>query len=219
MTPFFRLAILASACLVLSGPAAASGDPAMDGQVMRINNQWAHIRYQIADRDKQYEQLAALAQQAAQVAARYPNRAEPLLWQGIVVSEEAARANVFKQLGLATSARDILTRAYALNPKVADGGAAMSLGVLYYKVPGFPLGFGSTKKARAYFEAALRQDPAGLDNNFFYGDFLNSEGDKVGARQYLTRALKAPVDARRPVWDAGRRAEIRVLLAKIAKGS
>lgn len=182
---------------------------------MRINNSWAHIRYEVKDRSQQYSQLNRLAEQARQVVEKYPGQAEPLLWAGIVVSEEAARASTLKQLGLATQARNILAKAYALNPRVADGGAAMSLGVLYYKVPGWPIGFGSTAKARSYFEKALAQDPRGLDNNFFYGDFLASEGDKVRAKQYLQRALQAPATPDRPVWDAGRRAEVRDLLAKL----
>lgn len=207
--------LLAFSLAFLATPAFASDDPAMDAAVKRINDQWAHIRYEVPDRDSQFRQLAALEGQAADVAARYPSRAEPLLWEGIVVSEEAARAPMLKQLGLATRARDILSRAYTIDPKVADGGAAMSLGVLYYRVPGFPIGFGNTKRARTFFQQALVQDPKGLDNNFFYGDFLNSIGEPARARDFLQRALQAPVDRSRPVWDAGRRAEIRTLLAKI----
>ena len=196
-------------------PAAAFDAAQMHAEVMRINNSWAHIRYEVKDKNEQYVQLGRLADQARRVAEKYPGQAEPLLWQGIVVSEEAARASTLKQLGLATQARDILAKAYAIDPRVADGGAAMSLGVLYYKVPGWPIGFGSTPKARTYLEKALAQDPRGLDNNFFYGDFLASEGDKARARQYLQRALQAPVSTERPVWDAGRRAEVRTLLAKL----
>jgi predicted Zn-dependent protease len=199
----------------LAAPALASDNPAMDSDVMRINNAWAHIRYQVKDRNAQYNQLAALEGQALQTVQKYPGKAEPLLWEGIVVSEEAARASTFKQLGLATRARDILAKAYAINPRVADGGAAMSLGVLYYKVPGWPLGFGSTARARKYFQQALLQDPKGLDNNFFYGDFLAQEGNKTSARQYLQRALQAPTNPNRPVWDSGRRAEVRALLTKL----
>lgn len=216
---FFRMLKLAMpALLAVAGtamPARASGDPAMDAAVMRINNGWAHIRYEIHDKSVQFNQLVALEAQAAKVVAQYPGKAEPLLWEGIVVSEEAARASTLRQLGLAGRAREILARAYSINPNVAGGGAAMSLGVLYYKVPGWPLGFGSTSKARSYFQQALKLDPAGLDNNFFYGDFLASEGDKANARLYLRKALAAPVNPSRPVWDAGRRAEVRALLAKL----
>ncbi len=208
-------AMVCSVALVVATAATAGNNPAMDTAVKRINDQWAHIRYQVRDRDEQYRELDVLAGQAAQVAARYPGRAEPLLWQGIVTSEEAARASMLRQLGLARQARDILERAQAIDPSIADGGVKMSLGVLYYRVPGFPIGFGSTAKARALLEAALKQDPAGLDNNFFYADFLNDEGQSAKARLYATRALQAPVNPARPVWDAGRRAELRALLAKI----
>jgi tetratricopeptide (TPR) repeat protein len=176
------------ALFAAAAPAVASDNPAMDAAVKRINDQWAHIRYEVPNREDQYRQLSALEGQAAQVAARYPGRAEPLLWEGIVVSKEAARATLLKQLGLATRARDILGQAYTINPKVADGGAAMSLGVLYYRVPGFPIGFGSTKRARTYFQQALVQEPTGLDNNFFYGDFLHSTGNDKGARLPPARA-------------------------------
>src|SRR6185369_8235766 len=202
MVSRFLVAILSSLTLAAwAVPASASDNSAMDADVMRINNAWAHIRYQVKDRNAQYNQLAALEGQAAQIVQKYPGRAEPLLWEGIVVSEEAARASTFKQLSLATRARDILAKAYAIDPHVADGGAAMSLGVLYYKVPGWPIGFGSTAKARTYFQQALAQDPKGLDNNFFYGDFLAQEGDSAHARQYLQRALQAPGNPNRPVWD------------------
>lgn len=211
----FAKLLIALTLSTFAVPAMASDDATLDSDVMRINNSWAHIRYQVRDRNAQYSQLAALEKEAHQVTAKYPGKAEPLLWEGIVVSEEAARASTFKQLGLATRARDILAKAYSINPRVADGGAAMSLGVLYYKVPGWPIGFGSTAKARHYFQEALAQDPRGLDNNFFYGDFLSQEGNKSGAKQYLQRALQAPTNPNRPVWDAGRRAEVKALLAKL----
>ena len=61
---------------------------------------------------------------------------------------------------------------------------------------------------------ALAIDPDGLDANYFYGDYLLDQGDKAGARAYLLKALRAPHDGSRPVWDAGRRREVRALLAK-----
>lgn len=212
-----RILLVTAFCTLFAftSAAQASNNQQMDAAVQRINDQWAHIRYQVADREQQYRQLDALAAQAAQVAARFPGRAEPLLWQGIVTSEEAARASVFRQLGLAKAAKGILERAQAIDPNVADGGVKMSLGVLYYRVPGFPVGFGSTPKARALLEGALRQAPHGLDNNFFYADFLNDEGHPAEAKVFAMRGLQAPVNAARAVWDAGRRAEMRALLAKI----
>ncbi|MDE2301140.1 MAG: tetratricopeptide repeat protein [Sphingomonadales bacterium] len=187
----------------------------MEAEVKAINDGWAHITYQMNGSSHQTVALAQLDHQASQLVARYPGQAEPLLWEGIVVSEEANRANIFHKLGLAERARDLIARAYAINPRAANGGAAMSLGVLYYKVPGSPFGFGDKDRARKLLQQALALDPDGLDANYFWGDFLYDRGDAPGARAALQKALRAPHDPARPVWDAGRRREVQALLARI----
>jgi tetratricopeptide (TPR) repeat protein len=186
----------------------------MADDVKTVNDGWAHIAYEVRGSSHQTVALEQLSKQAAVIVRRYPRQAEPLLWQGIVVSEQANRANIFHKLGLATAARDIIASAYAIDPRAANGGAAMSLGVLYYKVPASPVGFGDKAKARRLLKEALALDPNGLDANYFYGDYLLDQGDKAGARSYLQKALRAPHDGSRPVWDAGRRREVVALLAK-----
>ena len=205
----------ALAALLVAAPGFATAQ-SMSAEVKAINDDWAHIAYEVKGSSTQTKALDRLADQAAALVKRYPGKAEPLLWQGIVVSEQANRANIFHKLGLAKQARDIIARAYAIDPKVADGGAAMSLGVLYFKVPGFPIGFGDDDKAQKLLKEALAIDPDGLDANYFYGDYLLDQGDKAGARSYLQKALRAPHDPARPVWDAGRRREVEALLKKAA---
>ncbi|MDD3797588.1 MAG: tetratricopeptide repeat protein [Novosphingobium sp.] len=214
MKPRFPLAAAIAAVLAVATPAAASAT--MTDDVKALNDGWAHITYEVQGSSTQTKALDKLAKEAATVVAHYPGKAEPLVWQGIVTSEQANRANIFHKLGLATKARDILARAYAIDPKAANGGAAMSLGVLYYKVPGSPLGFGDKDKAKKLLKEALAIDPNGLDSNYFYGDYLLDQGDKAGARSYLQKALRAPHDPSRPAWDAGRRREVQKLLAKTA---
>ena len=199
------------AIAALPSPASAG----MSQDVKAINDSWAHITYEVKGSSTQTKALDRLEQDAKALVAQYPGKAEPLLWQGIVTSEQANRANVFHKLGLAKQAYAILSKAYAIDPKAAKGGVAMSLGVLYYKVPGSPIAFGDTDKARKLLKEALALDPNGLDANYFYGDFLADQGDKAGARSFLQKALKAPHDASRPAWDTGRRAEVRALLAKL----
>ena len=206
------LAAAVAATVLAALPAIAIAGVTED--VKAINDGWAHIVYEVRGSSTQTKALDALARQAAQIVARNPGKAEPLLWQGIVTSEQANRANFFHKLGLATKARDIIARAYAINPRAANGGAAMSLGVLYFKVPGSPIGFGDDAKARKLLKEALALDPGGLDANYFYGDFLLDRGDAKGARLFLQKALRAPHDPARPVWDAGRRREVQALLAK-----
>lgn len=204
----FLLAPLLASAL----PVAAHADMVSDVKV--VNDGWAHIAYQVQGSSTQTKALDRLAQQAAQVVARYPGRAEPLLWQGIVTSEQANRANMFHKLSLATKARDLIAKAYAIDPRAANGGAALSLGVLYYKVPGSPLAWGDDQRAGKLIKQALAIDPGGLDSNYFYGDYLLDQGDKPGARAYLQKALRAPHDPSRPAWDAGRRREVQAALAQ-----
>jgi tetratricopeptide (TPR) repeat protein len=208
-----KFALAAAALLTFAGPALAAGS--MSQEVKTINDGWAHIAYEVRGSSSQTRALDQLADQAAALVARYPNQAEPLVWQGIVVSEQANRANFLHKLGLATRARDLLAKAYSLNPRAANGGGAMSLGVLYYKVPGSPIGFGDDARARRLLREALAIDPNGLDANYFYGDFLYDQGDSAGAKSYLQKALRAPHDPARPVWDAGRRREVQTLLTRI----
>lgn len=212
MKKCLTLSSTVAAILLATMPVAVLAGVTED--VKSVNDGWAHIVYEVRGSSTQTKALDALAKQAAVIVARNPGKAEPLLWQGIVTSEQANRANFLHKLGLATKARDIIARAYAINPRAANGGAAMSLGVLYFKVPGSPIGFGDDDKARKLLKEALALDPGGLDANYFYGDFLLDQGDAKGARSFLQKALRAPHDTARPVWDAGRRREVQALLAK-----
>lgn len=208
----FLLATTLSAVLV-TGSTAFADDISMGVEVRHIRGEWERIKYQVKDSSERLKEIEALKEQADALVDRYPGRLEPLLWDGIVTSEEAAMASVFRQLGLAKNARALFERALALDPNGLNGAVTMSLGVLYYRVPGFPIAFGDEDVARKDLETALTMDPDGLDANYFYGDFLITQKEYGKAKTVLTHALEAPVDTERPFWDAGRRAEVRALIA------
>ena len=94
-------------------------------------------------------------------------------------------------LGLAKESRARLEAALKIDPNALQGSAYTSLGTLYHKVPGFPVGFGSDKKATELLEKSLTINPDGIDPNYFYGEFLFDEDDYVTAREHLEKALKA----------------------------
>ncbi|MDQ0390958.1 tetratricopeptide repeat protein [Labrys monachus] len=211
---------LAAAVFLLSSSlfaldARASDDRALDAAVHHLQARWEEIKFGVPEGDKQTELMDALGEEADAVAAQYPDRPEALIWDGILTSERASMAGPFSALGLAKRAREILEKADRLDPVALDAGAPTSLGVLYYRVPGFPIAFGDKGKAQRLLEQAVRTAPNGLDAWYFYGDFLYSQGEYVQAATALHHALALPPHPDRPLWDKNRRLVIQELLAKI----
>lgn len=202
------------ATTAFGAPALASDNPAMDASVARVQHEWERIKYQTKDPAAQHAQIKVLAHDAAASAARFPGRAEPLIWEGIAQSEQAAMSSGLSALADAKAARKSFEQAYQIDRTALEAGAATSLGTLYYRVPGFPIAFGDKDKARHYLVEGVTLAPDGMDANYFYGDFLMTQGEYATAAKVLQHALASPPHPDRPIWDAGRRAEIRALLAK-----
>lgn len=214
----------ASAQDMASSPPEALGMPQvvaavspMDQGVTALQTEWARIKYQISDKDAQLAALKNLETQAQEIAARYPQNAEPKIWEAIIVSTDAGIVNGLSALGKVKQAKALLEDALKEDPNALQGSAHTSLGSLYYKVPGWPIAFGSNDKAEEQLKQALRINPDGIDPNYFYGDFLLEDGRYSEAKTYLEHALSAPARPGREVADEGRRGEIKADLAKIAQ--
>jgi tetratricopeptide (TPR) repeat protein len=206
---------VAFAC-VTGGTALASNNKAMDADLHAIELQWEHIKFDEDGSPNQFDDIDALAKRAAGVVQKYPGRAEPLIWEGIVTSEEAGMAGTLSALGYAKTARAVLEQAYEKDPAALDAGAPTSLGVLYSRVPGFPIGFGDNDKARELLTQAVSLAPNGMDANYFYADFLMTQHEYAAAYKVLKHALSLPPQTKRPLWDKNRRAVMRELMAKAA---
>jgi tetratricopeptide (TPR) repeat protein len=204
---------VALACVV-GDPALASNNKAMDADIHAVELRWEHIKFEENGAPNQFGEIDALAKFSASLVQKYPGRVEPLIWEGIVTSEEAGMANTLSAMGYAKSAKAVLEQAYAKNPAALDAGAPTSLGVLYARVPGWPIGFGDNDKARQLLAQAVSLAPNGMDANYFYADFLMSQHEYAAAYKVLKHALSLPPQQNRPLWDKNRRAVIRELLAK-----
>lgn len=214
-----RSIMLAAASILMlvsaSSVALASDNPALNADILSVAEQWAKIKYLSKDDAERKEKMAALAESAEGLVKRYPGRAEALIWDGIVTSERASLTWGLTALNLASRARDILLEAEKIDPKALDAGAPTSLGVLYYRVPGFPVGWGDTKKARQYLEEAVKNAPNGRDAHYFYADFLYEQGEYKTAEDVLKTALALPHHPERPVWDEYFPQVMEGLLAKV----
>ena len=201
------------ACLLAAASSQASaGD--FEDSLLDIQHRWAEANYTI-DGKPQKQAFEALLEDARTLAAKNPDRAEALVWQGIVASTYAGVKGPFGALSLAKEARDALLAAEAIDADVLDGSVYTSLGTLYYKVPGGLIGFGDKALAKTYLEKALDANPEGIDPNYFYGEFLFEEHEYEAARDALLKAQRATRRPDRPLADEGRRKEIDTLLAEV----
>ena len=210
MQKSLNLAIALSICL-FTLPAVAD---TMEQQIAQVQNEWARIKYQVPDKKTQLEDIAKLEDDSTKLTAAFPDRAEPKIWQAIVLSTDAGIINGISGLPKLKTAKKLLEAAIAISPDALEGSAQTSLGSLYYQVPGWPISFGDNKKADTYLQAALKTNPDGIDANFFYGDFLARAGQYDKAVPVLEHALMAPPRPGRELADTGRRQEIKAAIAK-----
>lgn len=212
------LRTLSGVTVLLASLAVRAGtvdDPSFDAQLLSIQQAWAKVNYDTPAGDARVQAFAALEKRAEEFAEQHPRRAEALIWQGIVESSYAGAKGGLGALGLAKEARASLEAALEIDPEALDGSAYTSLGTLYYKVPGFPVGFGDDEKAGRMLEKALALNPDGIDPNYFYAEFLVEQDQYAKALRYLEKAAKAPARPGRDRADEGRRAEIAALTAKV----
>lgn len=198
--------------------AAAVASDGVDDAVRLVQHEWEVTSYQspASEKNARWEKLAA---KAHTVTEQYPGRAEPLIWEGIVLSSWAGDKGGLGALSLVKEAKSLYEKAMAIDPSALEGSAYNSLGVLYYKVPGWPLGFGDKNKARDLLEKALTLNPQGIDPNYFYGEYSFEIGKKDQAKRYLEKALEAPARPGRHIADTGRKEEIKALLSRIKTAS
>lgn len=187
----------------------------LDASIAQLQHEWAGANYQTPEKDREAA-FEKLVKEAHQVTAANPGRAEPLIWEGIITSTLAKYQSKLSAGSTAKAARDLLLSAEKIDPNALDGSALTSLGSLYYKVPRF-ISFGDHDKAREYLERALKVNPNGIDQNYFYADFLYEEGEYAKSLEYFKKALNAPARPGREDADLGRRAEIQEAIKKVEK--
>jgi tetratricopeptide (TPR) repeat protein len=204
-----RSIIITTLLFITSLPASAAPPP----EVEMLSKEWAQHKYQTPKKERQ-KAFEKLAKQASEISAKYPGKAEPLIWEAIILASAAGEKGGLGALSMVKQAKALLEEAEQIDSNAMDGSIYTSLGSLYYQVPGWPIGFGDDKKALAYLKKALLLNPNGIDPNYFYGDFLLSQKDFSGAIKAFDIALAAPPRPNQPIADNGRREEIKLALVK-----
>ncbi|MBY0417451.1 MAG: hypothetical protein K2W88_05240, partial [Pararheinheimera sp.] len=174
-TKKFKLVILIPTLFLT---AAAQADVLQD--IKPLQDRWAEANYSMTEEQKE-KAFPELVKQANAVVAANPEKAEALIWRGIIKSSYAGVKGGLGAMSLAEESKADLEAALKIDSQALQGSAYTSLGVLYYKVPGWPIGFGSDKNAKKMLEKALSINPQGIDPNYFYAEFLTEERDYKAA--------------------------------------
>jgi len=186
---FAGLAIYVIASLLSTG-AFAEG---FDAELRSIQLAIADSRKPDKSKEQRIVALDALAPQARAFVAAHPERAEPLKWEGVVLSDTSvARANM-SSLGLIKQARKNFETMAKLDERVFDWAAHCLLANWYWHVPGWPVGFGDKKRADQLFKRAIELNPTGAEPHYFYAQFLLDQKRYDEAMRQYEAALNAPL--------------------------
>lgn len=209
-----QLFAMATLCLSLNTLALEANTA--DSQLLSLQKSWAAANYQ-SEGKAQVAAFESLLIKAEQLTEEFPQNASVWVWRGIVESSFAGAKGGLGALSLAKAARRSLEKSITLDDSALNGSAYTSLGTLYHKVPGWPIGFGDDKKAKLMLTKALEINPEGIDPNYFYGEFLYDDKEYSLAKTYLEKAKQAEPRSSRPLADQYRHQEIDALLAKVTK--
>lgn len=188
---------------------------AFDDELSALQQRWAAARYQVSG-DERKKQLEKLIVEADSFAKRYSDKADGYLWAGIVRGSLAEAINGLGALSVVKEAKTQLEKAIAIDGKAEDSYAFGVLGLMYAKVPGWPVGFGDDKKGKELLQKGIEASPEGMNINYLYASYLVEQGEAKKAQPFIEKALRATPPAPAEMW-VGRQQEIRELAEKIKK--
>lgn len=195
--------------LLFSLPLRASD---LTTSIASLETAWATTYYQ-TNAGQQKQAYPQLLEQAQELSNRYPNAAEPKIWQATILASSAEFQSPLQALATIKQAKTLLEQAIKLNPQALDGAAFVTLGSLYYMVPSWPVSFGDTQKAEQLLKASLAINPNGIDANYFYADYLLQQDRLAEAEIYFHKAAQSPIRSQQPLADSQLQNEAKLALA------
>ena len=202
---------LLAALLFIIKPAYA----AFDDELSALQQHWVAARYQ-TNGDERKKQLENLIAEADSLVTKYGDKAGSYLWAGVIRSSLAEAIGGIGALSVVKEAKTNLEKSIALDPKADDSYALGILGLMYSKVPGWPLAFGDDKKAKELLQKGLDNTPGGMNINYFNAQYYFKKSEYKKAHLFIEKALQATPPAPVEIW-AGRQKEIRELADDIQK--
>lgn len=208
--------LLALAFSLCSAPSPADDNKNFDRSLQQIQDEWAEAFYHQPE-SRQVPKFKELLNRVRQLKQAYPQRAEPLIVEAVIQCTYAAADWGLSSLRRLDEARDLLIQSIDRDPMAMDASAYITLGNLYYRLPGWPISYGDETQALTYLEAAARMYPNALDSNYFLGDYWLHNDQHGKALAYLEKADKAPIRQTQRLSDEKIKEELRAALAAARK--
>lgn len=182
-----------------------------------LETNWAKIRYQtpVKQRMKTFKTMLTSLDKAPQQCLATANYI--IIEAMIRGSMIKLNSSSFSTLTKIKKIKKLLGQAINKDPAAMDGLGWTLLGLLYDKSPGWPLSIGDDNKAENAYKKGLKYNPAGIDANFYYGDFLRRKDLPLQAKRYLLKANQAKLRSGREIAHQGRLKDVQRSLRKLAK--
>jgi tetratricopeptide (TPR) repeat protein len=184
----------------------------LSASVAGLESEWAAAYYQ-NNETQQKQAYPALLEKAEELVKRYPYAAEPKIWQATIMATNAGFQSSLAALSTLEEAKVLLEQAIQQNPNALEGAAYVTLGTLYYMVPGWPVSFGDNQMAEQLLKASLKINPNGIDANYFYADYLLQQDRASEAEDYFRKAIQAPIRKQQIFADTQLQNEAKLALA------
>lgn len=170
--------------------AKSTQDPEVIGELARLECANAEVEQVKNKRVRLYEGCIEVADKALAIHA---NEVSALYWKAVAMGNLTEENGILDALHYLRTMEWLFLRVVILDEKYDYAGAHNALGRLYHQLPGFPISFGSYKKALFHIKRAYALFPNDIITRAFYAELLFDMGKKQEAYAHARFILSTPI--------------------------
>ncbi|SFK18631.1 TRAP transporter T-component [Nitrosomonas aestuarii] len=123
-----------------------------------------------------------------------PDEVGALYWKAIAMGKLSEETGILNAFRMTRAMERLFLRVITLNENYDHAGGHKALGRMYYKLPSFPISFGSNEKALFHLKKAYELYPNDVIVRAFYAELLFDMGQKHEARKHAEFILATSVE-------------------------
>ncbi len=146
------------------------------------------------EKSKRIELYKTCIDTADKALAINPDEVGALYWKAIAMGKLSEESGFINALRMTRTMERLFLRVIALDENYDQAGGHKALGRMYFRLPGFPISFGSKEKALFHLKKAYALYPNDIIVRSFYAELLFDTGQKHEARKHAEFILAMPVE-------------------------